>query len=168
MPFSHLRHKLLVFVLVPFKRCFNDLELSTLLVKRVRCALQLSLPGFKLIAELRFKLFLNTHPEDVSVDGQDHFLSHRVKVTLLPFDSLRHLLESLLKLVLDRFTISDLLQQPFLVVAALVLGRAKLVLNVSEELVQLFFLAGCRLECLLHREESSLEVILLLEQSLGG
>ena len=107
---------------------------------------------FEFEAELGLQVLLDTHAQDVGVDGQHHLLSKSIKLTLLSFDYLRHLGESLLELVLQTAPGRHLFHQAFLVVRALLLDRGKVHLEVGKQLMHLFFLGCGGRKCLLHGE----------------
>ena len=98
---SQISDELFIFVTRSLESCLDNLELTSRFKQGICRALQLLTTSLKLKPELGLEVLLDTHPEDIRVDGQHHLLGESIKLTLLSLDNLRHLVESLFELVFE-------------------------------------------------------------------
>ena len=167
MTASQIANELFILITSAFERGLDNFKLSATFVQGIRSALELLPAGLQFKSELSFKVFLDTHAKDIRVYWQHHLLSEIIKVTLLPFDSLRHLSQSLFELLFEAPSRRHFIHKAFLVVGTLLLDSSKMDFEVIEQLVHLLFLSCCRSQGLLYGKECSLELVLFFDEGLG-
>lgn len=88
----------------------------------------------------RISFFLDLHAQDVRVHGQGDLVGHGFDLALLALNCAPHVVQSLVKRLLDVFTRLDLLAQPGLVGRGLLPHLLIVLFEVVVQDLQLFFL----------------------------
>jgi len=121
----------------------------------------------QLKAELCLNVLLYAHAKNISVNRKLHLLGDTIKLRLLLFNDCGHLVKSRLKLVLNEFARTHLLNQALLVNICLCLHCLIMAFEVSKDFMKLLLLSVAGLERLLYSKQSSFKLLSLLIHLLG-
>ena len=166
VPFSDIGDFFLGLVLHILKLGLDDVQLPLGFIVILLQSLTLLLLLLDFKAMPAFDVLLNLHPEDVRINGQDHLRLHLIELLLLDLNGSPHVANALFLVLLELFAQSHLLDKTLLVLVALVAHGFIVGLEIAIELFDLLLLSAGLAEVLLERLEGSVELLVLVDESL--